>query len=110
MLRCGLNLFVKWDERFVPPRLRDILANALGRSLTVNPGQVEQVVTDASDAFHTMPVCEDERPLQVAREGDNTFVCFDTVVFGGGGSPLIWGRAAAWLARSGQSLLDFGSC
>ena len=110
MLRCGLDLFVKWDERFVPPRLRGFLANGLGRSLTVNPGEVEQVVNDASDAFHTMPGCEDERPLQVARRGGNTFVCFDTVVPGGGGSPVIQGRAAAWLARSGQSLLSFGKC
>ena len=43
----------------------------------------------------------------MARGGGNTYVCFDTVVFGGGGSPLIWGRAAAWLARSGQSLFEF---
>ena len=108
MLRSGLNLFVKLEERIVLPRLRDIIANALWLlSMAENPGQVEQVVTDFSDAFHTIPVCEDERPLQVARGGGNTYVCFDTVVFGGGGSPLIWGRAAAWLARSGQSLFEF---
>ena len=40
----------------------------------------------------------------MARADGGTFVGFDTVVFGGGGSPLIWGRAAALLGRSGQSL------
>ena len=64
------------------------------------------MVSDASDALHTIPVCEDERPLQVARGGGNFVVCFDIVVPGGSGSPVIRGRAAAWLARSGQSLFE----
>ncbi len=58
-------------------------------------------MTDFSDAFHTIAVHESERSLQVARADRGTFVGFDTVVFGGGGSPLIWGRAAAFLGRSG---------
>ena len=42
MLRSGLNLFVKLEERIVLPRLRDIIANALWLlSMAENPGQVE---------------------------------------------------------------------
>ena len=61
---------------------------------------------DFVDAFHTLAVTEEERKHQVVRGEDGDFRVYDTVVFGGGGSPLVWGRAAAYLGRSGQGLYD----
>jgi hypothetical protein len=48
---------------------------------------IELMMIDLSVAFKTLPVREEERPLQIARADCNTFVGFDTFVFGGGGSP-----------------------
>jgi hypothetical protein len=102
LLRSGINTFVSLSERIVLPRLRDVVANAMwmmGQGLEGE--EIEQGVIDFSDAFETLPVREEERPLQIARADCNTFVGYDTIVFGGGSSPLIWGRAAAFLGRSG---------
>jgi hypothetical protein len=102
MLRSGINAFVRLSERIVLPRLRDVVANAMWMMGQCLEGEeIEQVVIDFSDAFKTLPVREEERPLQIARADGNTFVGYDTIVFGGGGSPLVWGRAAAFLGRSG---------
>ena len=54
-------------------------------------------VADFRDAFHTLPVHPDERKFGVAQAFDGEFLVFDTVVFGGEASPLLWGRAAAFL-------------
>ena len=59
------------------------------------------MVCDFKDAFHTLPINEAEKFCQVFRSGANTFDVFNTVVFGGVGSPLVWGRAAAFLMWSG---------
>ena len=90
MLRSGLNLFVQLEERIVLPRLRDAVGNLVFLLSALEQGEeVEQIVADFSDAFHTIPVLESERPLQLARRDSKRFVGFDTVVFGGGGSPLV---------------------
>ena len=39
---------------------------------------------------------------------DGEYVEYETVLFGGGGSPRVWGRAAAFLGRSGQALFSTG--
>jgi hypothetical protein len=65
---------------------------------------VEFMVSDFSDAFHSMGVMEDERMHQIVAGMFGAFYIYESVVFGGGGSPLIWGRGAAFLGRSGQSL------
>jgi hypothetical protein len=102
MLRIGINALVRLSERILLPRLRDVVANAMWMMGQCLEGEeIEQVVIDFLDAFKTLPVREEERPLQIARADCNTFVGYDTIVFGGGGSPLSWGRAAAFLGRSG---------
>ena len=64
------------------------------------------MVLDFADAFHTMGVHEDELPYQVFKLPGQGYGCYDTVVFGGGGAPLTWGRGGALLGRSGQALFD----
>ena len=90
MLRSNVNRFVKLHERVVLPRLRDVVEGLLWLQLTEGgSANVEQVVTDFCDAFHTILVHEDEKRHQIARAGGDEFVGYDTVVFGGGASPLI---------------------
>ena len=102
MLRSGISALMRLSERFVLPRLRDVVDNAMWMMGQCLEGEeIEQVVIDFSDAVKTLPVREEERLLQIARADCNTFVGYDTIVFGGGGSPLVWGRAAAFLGRSG---------
>ena len=61
-------------------------------------------VLDFKDAFHTVPVDPDDLDLQVFMSRPGVFEVFNTTVFGSKASPLIWGRFAAFLMRSGQSL------
>jgi len=68
---------------------------------------IDQMVLDFADAFHTIGVHPEEVPFQVFKlPGSQGFGCYQTVVFGGGGAPLTWGRAGALLGRSGQALFD----
>ena len=109
MLRSMVNAFVKLEERIVLPRLFDVVVDLLlllGVALG-HPGEiVEMLVMDWSDAFHTIEVLAKERMYQVFKGVNGKFVMYRTVVFGGGGAPLVWGRAAALLGRSGQALFS----
>eukprot|EP00972_Heterocapsa_arctica_P047668 7029767-Heterocapsa_arctica.AAC.1 len=53
-----------------------------------------QVVVDFSDAFHSLLIHPEERKYQLAAGFDAQFLGCRAVIFGGGGSPLVWGRAA----------------
>ena len=67
MLRSGVNSFVKLNERIVLPRLFDLIEATL-RMMESCPSteEVEMMVSDFSDAFHSMGVREEERRHQVA--------------------------------------------
>ena len=85
-----MNSRVKAEERVVLPRSADVLADGMGLQLNASPGQeVELMVCDFKDAFHTLPIDECEKAYQVFRSGDDSFDVFNTVVFGGVGSPLV---------------------
>jgi hypothetical protein len=68
MLRSGVNAFVKLSERIVLPRLYDMIEAAL-RTMenTADGEEVEMMVSDFSDAFHSMGVLKEERRHQVLR-------------------------------------------
>eukprot|EP00959_Pyramimonas_sp_CCMP1952_P442091 9254881-Pyramimonas_sp.AAC.1 len=68
--------------------------------------EVEAMALDFKDAFHTLPVHADELPYGVAKVFDGEYVVFRTVVFGGEASPLLWGRAAAYVMRGAQSIFE----
>ena len=98
---------MKLNERIVLPRLCDAVEAALGLlELCQGEEEVEFMVSDFSDAFHSMGVMEAERMHQVVAGTRGDYRIYETVVFGGGGSPLVWGRGAAFLGRSGQSLFS----
>ena len=111
MLRSKVNMFVKLGERIVLPRLWDVVEATL-KLLAARPNNTsddwdaEMLISDFADAFHSMGVHVDERRHQVVAGMKGDFRVYESVVFGGGGSPLVWGRGAAFLGRSGQSLFD----
>ena len=99
MLRSGVNAFVKLNERIVLPRLCDAVEALLGL--------LEQR-TDATQDVNFW--CQTSRMLFTrwvfTRRSAGIRSWLLRVVFGGGGSPLVWGRAAAFLGRSGQALFS----
>jgi hypothetical protein len=69
MLRSGINSFVKLHERIVLPRLFDLVEAALRMMETCAATEdVEMMVSDFADAFHSMGVCEEERRHQVSSQ------------------------------------------
>ena len=105
--RSGYNDMVEVPERVVLPRLRDLVDDA--RALAREAGEGEEcfgMVADFEDAFHTLGVDPDEWPYLLARHPVRGFVGYRTVLCGGSGCPLLWGRAAAFLGRSGQGMFD----
>ncbi|CAK0809933.1 unnamed protein product, partial [Prorocentrum cordatum] len=108
MLRSRVNEHVKMSERIVLPRLLDVLKDLM--SLMEAPSArdvgVDMMVLDWEDAFHSVGVRSEELPHQIVRGFEGEFVGYETILFGGGGSPLVWGRTAAFLGRSGQALFS----
>jgi len=93
MLRSEVNKFVRLSERIVLPRLCDIVEAALAMTEFLPEGDEEQdiemMISDFADAFHSMGVLAEERPNQIVAGMSGDFGIYETVVFGGGGSPLI---------------------
>ena len=110
MLRSRVNAFVRLSERIVLPRLMDVVSDILAlmdaATWTMKPSgeELHIMVADFQDAFHTLGVLKDERPFQVFKLPCGGYGVYETAVFGGGGSPLTWGRAAAFIGRSSQAL------
>lgn len=61
--------------------------------------QLEFLGFDISDAFNNIPVRSDERRFLCAAIGGK-YIVFDSLVFGSGSSPTVWGRYAALLGRA----------
>ena len=103
MRRSGLN------ERIVLPRLRDVIKDLMSLQAHQTDEEDEGVklaVVDFVDAYQTIRVHPDEQRHQVIAGFDGSYYVMRSVAFGGAGSPLIWGRAAAFLGRSGQALFN----
>ena len=106
-LRSGVNALLTAGERIVLPRLRDALRNiSWMQSQAQGADDVALLVADFQDAFHTLPVGSNELHLQVFMSEPGVFEMFATVVFGAKTAPLVLGRAAALLTRSGQAPFD----
>jgi hypothetical protein len=117
LLRSKGNEFLLAPERIVLPRLIDAIEMALYLLASVEkdvswgvPGAAEEEVewgsTDIKDAFLNIPVLPADRRAQCYK-AFGAFYVSDSLVFGAGPGPLIWGRLAAWLARAAQGLFDF---
>ena len=105
--RSGVNRCVRLSERVVLPRIKEVLEDATYLLSQAGAGdEVEAMVADFKDAFHTLPVHPEEKKFGVARTFGDHFIGFETIMFGGEASPLVWGRAASYLNRSGQALFE----
>ena len=105
MLRSHVNDHVRLHERIVLPRIQDLISDAVHFASFDDPeDDMDMMVVDWEDAFHSMGVIDEELPHQVVKGFDGEYIGYETVLFGGAGSPGVWGRGAAFLGRSGAAL------
>ena len=104
--RSGYNNLVKCEERIVLPRLKDLVDEALEllEAASFTDGSVYLLIADFEDAFRSLGLAESEFRYLFAKHPVDGYVNFRTVHCGGAACPLIWGRGAAFLGRSGSSL------
>ena len=106
MSRSYVNEHVRLHERIVLPRIVDMVRDSVSLlEGSSDGGDVDLMILDWEDAFHTMGVRAEELPHQIVKGFDGEY---ETVLFGGGGSPGVCGRAAAFLGWSGQALFSTG--
>ncbi|CAE8637383.1 unnamed protein product, partial [Polarella glacialis] len=105
--RSGCNEFVSASERIVLPRPSEAVEDITALSEALEEGEeVWLGVADFAGAFHTWALHPSERKFVVVRHPKKGYVVYDTVLFGGAGCLLVWGRGAAFLGRAGQSLFE----
>ena len=105
MRRSRVNEHVRLHERIVLPRIQDLISDAVHfASFGDSEDDMDMMVVDWEDAFHSMGVLDEELPHQIVKGFDGEYLGYKTVLFGGAGSPGVWGRGAAFLGRSGASL------
>eukprot|EP00435_Cladocopium_sp_Y103_P023242 s2849_g5.t1 len=103
MRRSGINAICNQSERILLPRLLDLAADVLRHMR--GGAEAWLAAIDIKDAFLNVPVAKDRFALTSAipapgEEHPSRLVIFNTLVFGAASSPTIWGRFAAWLART----------
>ena len=105
MRRSGLNAFVDLNERILLPRMRNVVKDlmSLAAQESSSEDEIEWAGVDFADAYQTIGVHPEERKHQVIAGINGQYYVMSSVAFGGAGSPLIWGRDAAFLGRSGQA-------
>jgi hypothetical protein len=96
LLRSEVNSLVHQGERIILPRPLDVVDDA--RALH-GPGGLLFFGTDVADAFHQVPLHPLERRYTVA-VFESHFYYFTVLVFGSASAPTVWGRFAAFAARS----------
>ena len=101
-----VNERVSQGERIVLPRLLDVVNDVVKLAQHLEVGEELWFVGIViADAFSNVLVNPDEKRYLCAAIGGK-FVVFDSLVFGSGSSPTIWGRYGAWLGRSLAALFD----
>ena len=102
--RSGINETIKFEERLVLPRMKDLLEDVL--LLLEHKIEGERVCLmslDFADAFKQIPVRESEQRYLSGQMGIGWFY-YRTVLFGIRTGPLVWGRVAALASRCTQSM------
>ncbi|HIG16147.1 MAG TPA: hypothetical protein EYQ31_01985 [Candidatus Handelsmanbacteria bacterium] len=100
LLRSGINACLAVGSRIVLPRLEDAVHSLLELlEDDTSEESISMLVFDISDAFHEIPINARERRFQTAQANGKWYV-FLVLVFGSKAAPTLWGRMAAWLARS----------
>ena len=106
------NQICHQGERMILLRLLDVAQQAIR---VYRDGQQPWLAAvDVKDAFMNVPSGADKRFTVAARpktqpEEGMEIIVFDTLVFGAGSSPTIWGRFAAWLGRSCAAIVPDAS-
>ena len=103
LLRSEVNVHISRGERIILPRISDAIRDALGLRRT--GAEAEFMVADFTDAFHMIPLAPNERRF-VAFKAFGKFYVAKSLMFGSKSSPTLWGRCAAFLARTGQALFS----
>ena len=104
LLRSQVNAHINQGERIILPRVGDAVSDGL-QIRRADTGFVEYMVADFADAFFMLPLAEGERKF-VAFYAFGRYFLARVLMFGAKSSPTLWGRCAAFLARSAQSLSD----
>ena len=109
--RSHYNEFVELCERVVLPTLNCSVVAVLELQdqivlVVQNGDQVFEIVIDFEDAFLGIGVHHSERKYVVVMHPRSGYVGYETLMFGGAGNPLVWGRYGAYLGRSGQSMFE----
>ena len=102
--RSQVNEELHQGQRILLPRFRDMVGDVLEIAQYNSGQQILFTVADFSDAFHLIPVNEQEIKYQTVIFG-NKLYAFKVLVFGSAVAPTLWGRLAALLARSAQALV-----
>ena len=108
LLRSKVNEAIRSSERVVLPRLQDAICDAVTLGSLCGEGdELEWMVLDVADAFHNVWLRPEEVKFCCTKVG-NKFYVFLVLLFGAASSVPIWGRVAAWLARTTAALLHPG--
>ena len=103
MRRSGVNGLTYAEEKIVLPRGTDLTRDALDL-MEYNGADVELFTADFTDAFLNLPIAPEEKQHAIIMESTDQYCAYRGVPFGLATAPLVWGRAAAWLARAAQAL------
>eukprot|EP00435_Cladocopium_sp_Y103_P060710 s216_g22.t1 len=103
MLRSGVNGMSVSGERIVLPRGCDLVRDVLDIQ-ELGHGAIELFTADFVDAFLNLPIAQGERGFAIIKLSDGQYASYRGVPFGLASAPLLWGRAAAWIARATQAV------
>ena len=102
--RSSVNRAAKLHEAIVLPRPSDAVDAACRLLRQCADGEdIEWAVLDFKDAFKMVPLLPAERRFCGFSFGGEFYIPV-RLPFGAKASPLVWGRFAAWLARSAAAL------
>lgn len=102
--RSGVNSTIKFSERLVLPRLRDLAEDVMVLMENRLPGErVALMSLDYKDAFKQMPVRRNEKRCLSGQAMGGYFI-YHAVLFGVRTGPLVWARMAALVGRISQSM------
>ena len=96
--RSQVNEELHQGQRIILPRFRDLVQDALEIAKGNVDSEVHFTVADFSDAFHLIPVNDQEVKYQSVVFRGEVFA-FRVLVFGSAVAPTLWGRASSTVGK-----------